>query len=145
MPGIVSVFIFKQRQWIWLCNCFYIYFSLQFSIFFWINRPWYCLDVLRKTKKFYDRNPIITLFLKLSDTVAWLSVPTGIYHLKVNVGTENTKNDAYVCQKEADQAGDRATRGMWKFVTFHKCHEYFDFRIKWLNNGIFLVQMLELS
>jgi hypothetical protein len=37
-----------------------------------------------------------------TDTVVWLNLPTGIYHYK---------GQPYVCQKEADQAGDRATKG----------------------------------
>ena len=47
-----------------------------------------------------------------TDTVVWLNLPTGIYHYKGQHWYENTKSGAYVCQKEADQAGDRATRGM---------------------------------
>jgi len=43
VPWIVSVFILKQRQLSWLHKCLNIFFSLQFSIFFWITRPWYCL------------------------------------------------------------------------------------------------------
>jgi hypothetical protein len=47
-----------------------------------------------------------------TDTVVWLNLPTGIYHYKGQHWYGNTKSGAYVCQKEADQAGDRATRGM---------------------------------
>ena len=47
-----------------------------------------------------------------TDTVVWLNLPIGIYHYKGQHWYGNTKSGAYVCQKEADQAGDRATRGM---------------------------------
>lgn len=45
-----------------------------------------------------------------ADTVVWLNLPTGIYHLKGERWYGRTKNGAYVCEKEADQAGDRLTR-----------------------------------
>jgi len=45
------------------------------------------------------------------DTVFWLNLPTGIYHYKGQHWYGNTKSGAYVCQKEADKAGDRATKG----------------------------------
>ena len=48
----------------------------------------------------------------LTDTVVWLNLPTGIYHYKGQHWYGNTKSGAYVCQKEADKAGDQATRGM---------------------------------
>lgn len=44
------------------------------------------------------------------DEVVWLNVKTGVYHSK---GTEyygNTKNGAYTCKKDADAAGDRASK-----------------------------------
>lgn len=47
-----------------------------------------------------------------TDTVVWLNLPTGIYHYKGQHWYGNTKSGTYVCQKEADKAGDRATRGM---------------------------------
>lgn len=45
-----------------------------------------------------------------ADTVVWLNLPTGIYHFAGERWYGNTKNGAYACQKEADKAGDRATR-----------------------------------
>jgi len=45
----------------------------------------------------------------LSDTVVWLNLRTGVYHFKGESLYGNTKSGAYVCQKEADKAGDRAT------------------------------------
>ena len=45
-----------------------------------------------------------------SDTVVWVNLPTGIYHFKGERWYGRTKSGAFVCQKEADQAGDRATR-----------------------------------
>jgi hypothetical protein len=45
-----------------------------------------------------------------NDTVVWLNLPTGIYHFKGERWYGNTKNGAFVCEREADKAGDRATR-----------------------------------
>lgn len=45
-----------------------------------------------------------------SDTVVWLNTPSGIYHFKGQRWYGRTKHGAYVCGKEADAAGDRATR-----------------------------------
>jgi hypothetical protein len=43
------------------------------------------------------------------DTVVWLNLPTGIYHFQGQRWYANTKTGAFVCEKEADEAGDRAT------------------------------------
>jgi hypothetical protein len=43
------------------------------------------------------------------DTVVWLNLPTGIYHFQGQRWYGNTKTGAFVCEKEADTAGDRAT------------------------------------
>jgi hypothetical protein len=45
-----------------------------------------------------------------ADTVVWLNLPTGIYHFKGKRWYGRTRRGAYVCEKEADEAGDRATR-----------------------------------
>ena len=45
-----------------------------------------------------------------SDVVVWLNLPTGIYHLQGERWYGRTKNGAFVCKAEADQAGDRETR-----------------------------------
>jgi|ERR1035437_992658 hypothetical protein len=45
-----------------------------------------------------------------TDTVVWLNLNTHIYHFKGEHSYGNTKNGAYVCQKEADKAGNLATR-----------------------------------
>lgn len=45
-----------------------------------------------------------------SDTVVWLNLPTGVYHFKGQRWYGNTKSGAYVCEHEAEQTGDRATR-----------------------------------
>jgi hypothetical protein len=48
-----------------------------------------------------------------SDTVVWLNTNSGIYHEKRTRWYGNTKSGAYICRKEADAAGDRAsTNGM---------------------------------
>jgi hypothetical protein len=44
-----------------------------------------------------------------ADTVVWLNIPSGIYHLKGERWYGRTKHGAYVCKKEADAAGDRET------------------------------------
>ena len=46
-----------------------------------------------------------------TDTVVWLNHQSGVYHYKGQRWYGNTKSGAYVCQKEADRAGDRATKG----------------------------------
>jgi hypothetical protein len=43
------------------------------------------------------------------DTVVWLNLPTGVYHFKGQRWYANTKSGAFVCEQEADKAGDRAT------------------------------------
>jgi len=45
-----------------------------------------------------------------SDTVVWVNTASSVYHFKGQRWYGNTKSGAYVCEKEADQAGDRATR-----------------------------------
>ncbi|MFZ3236356.1 MAG: hypothetical protein WA184_13445 [Stellaceae bacterium] len=44
-----------------------------------------------------------------SDTVAWLNLPTGVYHLKGQRWYGRTKNGAYVCRNEADRVGMRGS------------------------------------
>jgi hypothetical protein len=45
-----------------------------------------------------------------TDTVVWLNLPTGIYHMQGERWYGATKRGAYVCEREADKAGDRETR-----------------------------------
>ncbi len=45
-----------------------------------------------------------------SDTVVWLNIRSGIYHYAGQRWYGNTEYGAYVCEKEALAAGDRATR-----------------------------------
>jgi hypothetical protein len=52
-----------------------------------------------------------------SDTVVWLNLNTRVYHFKGEHLYGNTKNGAYVCQKEADKAGNQAT---WEKDTINK-------------------------
>ena len=44
------------------------------------------------------------------NTVVWLNIPSGIYHMKGMRWYGATRHGAYVCQQEADKAGDRKTR-----------------------------------
>jgi hypothetical protein len=45
-----------------------------------------------------------------ADIVVWVNTPTGVYHLKGQRWYANTKHGAFVCQKEGDKAGYRASR-----------------------------------
>jgi hypothetical protein len=45
-----------------------------------------------------------------ADTVVWLNLPSGIYHFRGQRWYGATRAGAYVCRREADAAGDRATR-----------------------------------
>ncbi len=44
------------------------------------------------------------------DVVVWLNTASGIYHEQGMRWYGRTKQGAYVCEKEADAAGDRDTR-----------------------------------
>jgi hypothetical protein len=44
------------------------------------------------------------------DMVVWLNLPTGIFHFKGERWYGRTKSGAFVCKKEAEKEGDRATR-----------------------------------
>ena len=43
-----------------------------------------------------------------NDVVVWLTVPSSIYRFRGQRWYGNTDDGAYVCKKDADQAGDRA-------------------------------------
>jgi hypothetical protein len=45
-----------------------------------------------------------------ADVVVWVNTPSGVYHFKGMRWYGNTNHGAYVCKKEGDQAGYRATR-----------------------------------
>lgn len=45
-----------------------------------------------------------------SDIVVWVNTASGVYHLRGMRWYGNTNSGAYVCQKEGDRAGYRATR-----------------------------------
>jgi hypothetical protein len=45
-----------------------------------------------------------------ADVVVWVNTPTSIYHFKGMRWYGNTNDGAYVCQKEGDKAGYRATK-----------------------------------
>lgn len=44
-----------------------------------------------------------------ADIVVWLNTPTGIYHFRGQRWYGHTNHGAYVCEREADRAGNRAT------------------------------------
>jgi hypothetical protein len=43
------------------------------------------------------------------DVVVWLNIPSGIYHYRGERWYGRTKHGAYVCEREAAAAGDRAS------------------------------------
>ena len=45
-----------------------------------------------------------------TDTVVWLNLPSGIYHFKGQRWYGATLHGAYVCRRDANASGDRATR-----------------------------------
>jgi hypothetical protein len=45
-----------------------------------------------------------------ADVVVWVNTPSGIYHFKGMRWYGVTNRGAYVCQKEGNQAGYRATK-----------------------------------
>lgn len=45
-----------------------------------------------------------------NDTVVWLNTDSGIFHFQGERWYGRTEDGAYVCEKEAEQDGDRATR-----------------------------------
>ena len=45
-----------------------------------------------------------------ADTVVWLNTKSSVYHFKGQRWYAATKQGAFVCKKEADAAGTRATR-----------------------------------
>ena len=45
-----------------------------------------------------------------NDTVVWLNTRSGVYHFYGERWYGNTEDGAYVCEKEADAAGDRPTK-----------------------------------
>ena len=45
-----------------------------------------------------------------SDTVVWLNTNSGIYHEKGTRWYAKTKDGAFVCEREANAAGDRMSR-----------------------------------
>ena len=45
-----------------------------------------------------------------TDIVVWLNLPTGIFHFKGERWYGRTKAGAFVCKKEAEKEGMRATR-----------------------------------
>jgi len=45
-----------------------------------------------------------------ADTIVWVNTPSGVYHFRGERWYANTKNGAFVCRKEGDAVGYRATR-----------------------------------
>jgi hypothetical protein len=44
-----------------------------------------------------------------NDTVVWLNTRSDIYHFQGERWYDHTENGAFVCEKDADSSGDRAT------------------------------------
>jgi hypothetical protein len=45
-----------------------------------------------------------------NDTIVWVNIKTGVYHLRGERWYGATKDGAYVCRQEADAEGDRMTK-----------------------------------
>lgn len=56
------------------------------------------------------RSPMSAQMHCQHDTVVWLNLPSGILHFKGQRWYGRTRDSAYVCEREALKAGDRATR-----------------------------------
>jgi hypothetical protein len=44
------------------------------------------------------------------DQIVWVNTKSGVYHFKGERDFGSTKEGQYMCQKQADAAGDRATK-----------------------------------
>jgi hypothetical protein len=67
-----------------------------------LSAPAFALDKFDSETKAQQHCP--------QDTVVWLNIPTMIWHYKGQRWYGNTKNGAYVCEKEAAASGARGTR-----------------------------------
>lgn len=81
-------------------NLFLIAFFFSLSLF--VSGNAIALDQFQSEQQAQKHCP--------NDTVAWLNLPTGIFHFKGQRWYGRTKNGAYVCEQEAENEGDRATR-----------------------------------
>ena len=76
--------------------------GLAFSLSLLVPSFSYALDQFQNEQQARKHCP--------GETVAWLNIPTGIFHYKGQRWYGRTKDGAYVCVKEAVKEGDRATR-----------------------------------
>jgi len=77
-------------------------FVALFLLFSFISTPSFAVDQFQSEQAAQKHCP--------SDIVVWLNLPTGIFHFKGQHWYGRTKHGAYVCKKEAEKEGDRATR-----------------------------------
>jgi hypothetical protein len=76
--------------------------AILFSVLSFFSIQSYALDQFQSEQAAQTDCP--------SDTVVWLNLPTGVFHFKGQRWYGRTKDGAYVCKKEAEKEGDRATR-----------------------------------
>jgi hypothetical protein len=63
-----------------------------------------CRAKLGRTRRDYKSRVLCP-----QDTVVGLNLSSGVYHFRAQRWYAATKNGAFVCEKEADLAGDRTT------------------------------------
>jgi hypothetical protein len=71
---------------------------------------WICLCVLPAAAQTLYVSPDAAQAHCPSDTVVWLNTRTDVYHYQGERWYGNTKEGAYVCEREAEVAGDRPTK-----------------------------------
>jgi hypothetical protein len=76
--------------------------AILFSVLSFFSIQSYALDQFQSEQAAQKHCP--------SDIVVWLNLPTGVFHFKGQRWYGRTKDGAYVCKKEAEKEGDRATR-----------------------------------
>ena len=75
---------------------------ILFLLLSFLSAPAFALDMFSSEDAAQKHCP--------TDIVVWLNIPTGVFHFKGQRWYANTKSGAYVCKKEAEKEGDRATR-----------------------------------
>jgi hypothetical protein len=76
--------------------------SLLFAVLMFLSFQAFALELFSSEQAAQNHCP--------KDVVVWLNLPSGIFHYKGAVWYGNTKKGAYVCQKEAVQEGNRASK-----------------------------------
>jgi hypothetical protein len=69
-----------------------------------------CLLVFPAAAQTLYTSPVAAQAHCASDTVVWLNTRTDVYHYQGERWYGNTKEGAYVCERQAEAAGDRPTK-----------------------------------